>query len=105
MSHSETTTDLTLHEIYTPHDFPTWIDRTQLVHFLHESLKPYEDSTVDIDRARGRLQLGQESAGSLSRPRVVEIEAALNGCAPFMDFVMAQQGLTTFRFLFASGRR
>lgn len=61
--------------------------------------------TVDIDRARGRLQLGQESAGSLSRPRVVEIEAALNGCAPFMDFVMAQQGLTTFRFLFSSGRR
>jgi hypothetical protein len=61
--------------------------------------------TVDIDRASRRLRLGQESTGSLSRPRIVEIETALNGCGPFMDFVMAQPGLTTFRFLFASGRR
>jgi len=30
--------------------FPEWIDRPSLVGFLHENLKPYEDTVEDIER-------------------------------------------------------
>jgi GNAT superfamily N-acetyltransferase len=32
-------------------DFPEWLPREQLAPFLHESLKPYEDSVADINKA------------------------------------------------------
>ncbi len=51
MSDSTTATALKLHEIHKPDDLPAWITRDQLVQFLHESLKPYEDAVPDIERA------------------------------------------------------
>ncbi len=36
--------------IDTANDFPGWLDKDSLASFLHESLKPYEDSVPDIHR-------------------------------------------------------
>jgi ribosomal protein S18 acetylase RimI-like enzyme len=32
-------------------DLPSWLSREDLVNFLHEKMKPYQDTTVDVDRA------------------------------------------------------
>lgn len=40
--------NIKIHEIYKPEDFPSWINRDELAEFLHESLKPYEDTIEDI---------------------------------------------------------
>jgi len=32
-------------------EFPGWLDRPRLARFLHEALKPYEDTVEDIERA------------------------------------------------------
>jgi len=42
---------LKIHEIHDPHDFPSWIDLATLINFLHENLKPYEDTKEDIGKA------------------------------------------------------
>ena len=39
-----------LHKIDAIEDFPPWMDRRNLAVFLHENLKPYEDTTDDIER-------------------------------------------------------
>ncbi len=59
--------------------------------------------TVKVDRGLKRLTLSPGGGNGLSRPRVAEINRALNSCDPFKDFVLAQPGLTTFSFNFASG--
>lgn len=51
MAEQTTTTDLKIHEIHKPEDLPSWLNRDQLAEFLHESLKPYEDTIPDIKRA------------------------------------------------------
>lgn len=38
------------HIVSNTQDFPEWIDRHSLAVFLHENLKPYEDSVEDIER-------------------------------------------------------
>jgi ribosomal protein S18 acetylase RimI-like enzyme len=43
--------EITIHTIYKPNDFPSWITRDQLALFLHESLKPYEDTIEDIQQS------------------------------------------------------
>lgn len=48
---TDTEQKIKLHEIYRPEDFPKWIDRDKLAVFLHESLKPYEDTVEDIQRS------------------------------------------------------
>jgi len=53
MSDNTATTTLQIHQIHTTDDFPSWITRDQLAHFLHESLKPYEDAVPDIKGALG----------------------------------------------------
>jgi GNAT superfamily N-acetyltransferase len=53
MSDSIATTTPQIHEIRTPDQFPSWLTRDKLALFLHESLKPYEDSVADIDSALG----------------------------------------------------
>jgi DNA-binding MarR family transcriptional regulator/ribosomal protein S18 acetylase RimI-like enzyme len=40
-----------IHEIHKEEEFPSWIDRESLAHFLHESLKPYEDTVEDIRKS------------------------------------------------------
>jgi hypothetical protein len=60
---------------------------------------------VEMNRATRRLQVVQSSNSQLSRPRIAEIESALNGCASFKRFLIAQPGLTRFSLAFASGRR
>jgi DNA-binding MarR family transcriptional regulator/ribosomal protein S18 acetylase RimI-like enzyme len=40
-----------IHEIYKEGEFPSWIDRESLAHFLHENLKPYEDTVEDIRKS------------------------------------------------------
>ncbi len=48
----ETATDqLQIHEIHTPDEFPSWIDRDSLAEFLHTALKPYEDPVEYIQGA------------------------------------------------------
>ena len=39
-----------IHKIINPAEFPEGIDRPSLVIFLHENLKPYEDTVEDIER-------------------------------------------------------
>ena len=39
-----------LHKIEAIEDLPPWIDRHTLAVFLYENLKPYEDTTDDIER-------------------------------------------------------
>ncbi|MDO9541711.1 MAG: GNAT family N-acetyltransferase [Kiritimatiellia bacterium] len=39
-----------IHKIINSAAFPAWIDRPTLVGFLHENLKPYEDTVEDIER-------------------------------------------------------
>lgn len=39
-----------IHKIVNSTAFPEWIDRPSLVGFLHENLKPYEDTVEDIER-------------------------------------------------------
>ncbi|MFH1741916.1 MAG: GNAT family N-acetyltransferase [bacterium] len=41
---------LRIHEIRRFEEFPPWIDRKALALFLHENLKPYEDTLPDIER-------------------------------------------------------
>ncbi|MBD3380762.1 MAG: GNAT family N-acetyltransferase [candidate division Zixibacteria bacterium] len=48
---TDTAQKINMHEIYKPEDFPEWIDQDKLAHFLHESLKPYEDTVEDIKSA------------------------------------------------------
>ncbi len=43
--------NLRIHEVYGPDDLPEWISRDQLAEFLHESLKPYEDTVEDIQKS------------------------------------------------------
>jgi DNA-binding MarR family transcriptional regulator/GNAT superfamily N-acetyltransferase len=43
--------NLKIHVVNKPEEMPSWIDRDQLAQFLHESLKPYEDTVEDIQRA------------------------------------------------------
>ncbi len=40
-----------LHEIRVPADFPKWLSLDDLAQFLHENMKPYEDTVPDIRRA------------------------------------------------------
>ncbi len=51
MVQNHTTTTTHIHEIHKSDQFPSWLGRGQLATFLHESLKPYEDSVPDINRA------------------------------------------------------
>ncbi|MBN1423768.1 GNAT family N-acetyltransferase [Candidatus Fermentibacteria bacterium] len=44
---------ITLHELRAFRDFPSWLTPEQLAVFLHESLKPFEDSPEDIRRGIG----------------------------------------------------
>lgn len=44
-------TGLRVHALDSEEQLPEWLNREQLVLFLHESLKPYEDSVEDIQRA------------------------------------------------------
>ena len=39
-----------IHKLINPAEFPEGIDRPSLVIFLHENLKPYEDTVEDIER-------------------------------------------------------
>jgi len=39
-----------IHKIINSAAFPEWLDRPSLVGFLHENLKPYEDTVEDIER-------------------------------------------------------
>lgn len=41
---------LEIHRIDRPADFPEWLAFDELASFLHESLKPYEDTPEDIRR-------------------------------------------------------
>jgi GNAT superfamily N-acetyltransferase len=43
--------NLKIHEVHKPEEMPDWITVDELAHFLHESLKPYEDTVEDIKRA------------------------------------------------------
>lgn len=40
--------EITIHEIRRPQDCPHWANWNGLAAFLHESLKPYEDTVADI---------------------------------------------------------
>lgn len=51
MMQNHNTATIHIHEIHKSDQFPSWLNRDQLVIFLHESLKPYEDSIPDIERA------------------------------------------------------
>ncbi len=42
--------DFTIHEASSPEECPAWTDWDSLAVFLHENLKPYEDSVADIRR-------------------------------------------------------
>jgi GNAT superfamily N-acetyltransferase len=42
--------ELKIHEIHHKDDQPAWTDWDRLAGFLHESLKPYQDTVADIRR-------------------------------------------------------
>ncbi len=42
--------ELEILRIDTANDFPRWLDKDGLASFLHESLKPYEDTVPDIHK-------------------------------------------------------
>jgi len=64
---------------------------------------------VQVDKSRRTLDMDGNyelhSGRPISAPRVGQIERTLNRCSEFVDFVLAQPGLNTFRFDFSSGRR
>ena len=62
MSEDTATETLTIHEVHKPEELPEWIDRDQLAEFLHETLKPYEDTVEDIKRAL-KYAWGEEGQG------------------------------------------
>lgn len=62
MAEDTATSSMTIHEIHKPDEFPSWISRDEFAHFMHESLKPYEDTVEDIHRAI-RYALGEEGQG------------------------------------------
>jgi len=39
-----------IHAIASERDYPEWLNEESLAHFLHENLKPYEDTLPDIRR-------------------------------------------------------
>ncbi len=47
---SVTAVECIIHEIHRPEDYPSWITRNGLAAFLHQHLKPYEDTLEDIRR-------------------------------------------------------
>jgi GNAT superfamily N-acetyltransferase len=47
---SKTSSTLKIHDLRRFEDFPSWINPEQLAVFLHESLKPYEDTKPDIQQ-------------------------------------------------------
>jgi ribosomal protein S18 acetylase RimI-like enzyme len=54
---------LLLHEINKEAQFPDWFGRNDLARFLHENMKPYEDSVDDILRALRYSLSSQEGMG------------------------------------------
>ena len=43
--------ELEFTKVENQNDLPSWLSRKDLVVFLHEKMKPYQDTTVDVDRA------------------------------------------------------
>jgi GNAT superfamily N-acetyltransferase len=54
---------LQLHEIRTHEGFPDWLGVDELARFLHENMKPYEDTIPDIMRALQYALSQQEAMG------------------------------------------
>jgi len=72
-------------------DFPAYLDRQKLARFLHNSLKPFEDSVADIvsgidyalssEPGRGGFILIAESAGQLAGALVM-LRTGMKGYVP-----------------------
>ena len=54
---------LQLHEIRMEDEFPGWLGLDELAEFLHENMKPYEDTVADIRRALQYALSEQEAMG------------------------------------------
>ncbi len=52
-----------LHVIERQDAFPAWMQEKDLVHFLHENMKPYEDSTDDISAALAYARSSESGKG------------------------------------------
>lgn len=85
------THDLELTEIRTPEDVPSWLSLDQLTGFLHESMRPYEDTSPDVRRALDYALSTVEGkggfilvAGRNQRPQgvVVILDTGMSGYIP-----------------------
>ena len=83
------TDDLTLIEIYADSDFPEGMTREALAHFLHEHLRPYEDSVEDILR-------GLEYALSPSETRGGFVLLAMAQDKPVGALVILNTGMSGY---------
>ena len=54
---------LQLHEMRVPEDFPDWLQLDELAQFLHQNMKPYEDTVPDIMHALRYALSEQEAMG------------------------------------------
>lgn len=50
-SSSDTNNKLEYTKVVLNQDFPSWADRDFVIHFFHETMKPYHDSLDDVARA------------------------------------------------------
>ena len=59
MSESNSKKSIVFNKILTENQFPTWTAKAAVVNFLHNKMKPYEDSLEDVSRALDYVFHGQ----------------------------------------------
>lgn len=95
---------MNIHTVHMESDLPRWLPRRDLTLFLHESLKPYEDSIPDIENALdyafsdaegkgGFLVLGEENGELIAA--VVMLNTGMRGYVPehILLFVGVKPGM------------
>jgi GNAT superfamily N-acetyltransferase len=68
-------------------DWPAWCSRAELTIFLHETMKPYEDSLADIDNAIDYAFSKEKYAGGFIL--LVGVEGKLGGAVVMLNTGMA----------------
>jgi GNAT superfamily N-acetyltransferase len=86
---SKKSSKVRIHEVRRFEDLPDWVDRQKLAVFLHESLKPYEDSLPDIQR--GIAQALEPVAGERGFILIAEFDRR-----PVGALVMLRTGMSGF---------
>jgi len=85
----KTKSDITIHVIRHADDFPSWITADQLARFVHENIKPYEDSLEDT-------RAGIDMALDPDRPKGAFILLAEENQTPLGALIMLRTGMKGF---------